>query len=137
MGLNASSAGGATVSVVIVSWNTRHYVRLCLASLERASDRHSLEVIVVDNGSTDGTVEMVRHEFPQVVVVDVGANIGFARGNNVGFQNATGEYVLILNPDTVALDGCIDRLVDFMEANPHAGVVGPWIRDADYGAVAE
>src|SRR4051812_30580908 len=97
---------GATMklSVVIICWNDLKLIKECLASVYRETSAIPFEVIVSDNGSTDGSVAYVHEHFPHARVVENGANLGFARGNNAGIKVARGEYVLILNPDTIIHD---------------------------------
>lgn len=101
--------GATTISVVIVNWNSKDDLRACLTSLEAQTDPH-FETIVVDNGSTDGSLEMLRTEFPQVVLVDTGQNLGFAEGCNRGFDVARGTWIGTLNNDAVAAPNWIAEL---------------------------
>lgn len=112
------------VSLVIVNWNTRDILRDCLRSVYEQTRDVGFEVIVVDNASSDGSVEMVRAEFPQIVLISNQENKGFAAANNQGMAIARGRYVLLLNSDTVVLDGAIDKTVAFADQRPEAAVVG-------------
>jgi hypothetical protein len=112
------------VSIIIVSWNTREILRDCLKSVYEQTQGISFEVILVDNASSDGTVSMVRTEFPQVLLTANKDNRGFAAGNNQGFEQARGRYILMLNPDTVVLDQAITKTIRYTDAHPEAGVVG-------------
>jgi GT2 family glycosyltransferase len=114
-----------TLSIVVVSWNVHDYLRGCLRSLEETGAAAWTEVIVVDNDSADGSAAMVRAAFPWVTLIESGSNLGFSRGNNLGLQRATGEFALLLNPDTVVRDGALRALVDYARANPATGAVGP------------
>ena len=105
------------LSVVIVSYNTRGLLRNCLRSL-RASEGLALEVIVVDNGSSDGSADMVRGEFPEVVLLAQSQNRWFCGGNNVGIGQASADYVLLLNPDTVAAPEALAQMRQFLMDNP-------------------
>jgi GT2 family glycosyltransferase len=118
-----------TLSIIIVSYNTREYLRGCLGSLS-AQDIDA-EIIVVDNGSADGSVDMARREFPHVRLSETGANLGFARANNLGIAGSSGEYVLLLNSDTVARPGALTALTGFLDAHPDAAAVGPRLLNAD------
>ena len=89
------------LSVVIVSYNARQYLGPCIRSVEQAMKGIDGEIIVVDNQSSDGTVEDLKTHFPQVQVVESGGNIGFAKANNIGIRLSHSPYVLLLNPDTV------------------------------------
>lgn len=118
------------LSVVIVSYRVRELLRGCLASLARGT-REPLEVWVVDNASGDGTLEMLAAEFPHVHVIANRDNVGFAAANNQALERATGEWLLLLNPDTVVEPGALDALVEAFRRHPRAGVVGLEVRNAD------
>jgi GT2 family glycosyltransferase len=120
---NESATGAVDVSVVIVSYNTLALTRACLRTVYEQT-KGTIEVIVVDNASADGSVEMIAREFPRVRLVANPDNRGFAAANNQGFTLALGRYVLLLNSDTEVLDGAIDRTVAFADLHPEAGVVG-------------
>ncbi len=113
------------VTVIIVNWNTKDYLRACLRSLPEGADGLSMQVVVVDNASGDGSVEMVRREFPRVEVIASEENLGFARGNNLALSRARGRYVFLLNPDAELTPGALTTMVRYMEEHPEVGVVGP------------
>lgn len=118
------------LSIVILSWNVRDLLRQCLESV--ASGRPlSAEIIVVDNASGDGSVEMVRAEFPAVRLIANQANRGYTGGNNDGIAAATGRYVMILNPDTRVLNDALAAMVAYADAHPDVGVVGPQLLNPD------
>ena len=123
------------LSVVIVSWNVFDLLRLCLRSLEsqKATPIPALsnEVIVVDCASSDGSVEMVRREFPQVRMIASEENLGYARGNNLGVSQAHGQCVLILNPDTEVVGEALATMICYLEDHPRVGAVGPRLRYPD------
>ena len=119
------------LSVVIVNWNTRELLRDCLASVLAALDGLSVEVLVVDNASTDGSPAMVRAAFPAVRLIDSPTNIGFAAGNNLALRQAKGRHVLLLNSDTLVRDGVLREAVAWLDAHPETGVLGPTILNAD------
>ncbi|MFZ5916611.1 MAG: glycosyltransferase family 2 protein [Chloroflexota bacterium] len=122
------------LSVVIVSWNVRHLLRECLASVrdsQKTSPQMSIETIVVDNASTDGSAEMVRQDFAQVILIANTDNPGFTGGNNQGIVASRGRYVLLLNPDTRVLDDALARMVAYMEAHPAVGALGPMLLNPD------
>jgi GT2 family glycosyltransferase len=119
------------VSVCIANWNCRDLLRDCLRSLEARRQGVRLEVIVVDNASTDGAAGMVAREFPAVVLVCNGHNAGFARANNQAAARARGRYLFFLNNDTVVPPGALARLCRFARARPSVGLVGPCLRDRD------
>jgi len=125
------------VSVVIVSLNVRDLLRACLSSIIRQQGTPvRKEVIVVDNNSSDGTVEMVRREFPQVKVIANSGNAGFSRASNQGYRQAAGRYVVFLNPDTVVPAGTLEEMVSFMDRMPDCGIAGPCAVRED-GSTAE
>lgn len=112
------------VSIMLVNWNTRELTLECLRSVYAETQGTPFEVIVVDNGSHDGSAEAIAREFPQVILMAEAENHGFAKATNISVERARGRYVLLLNTDTVVLDRAIDRLVAFAEANPAARIWG-------------
>jgi GT2 family glycosyltransferase len=112
------------VSIVIVSWNTREITRDCLRSIYAAGEKVGFEVILIDNHSGDGSAEMVAENFPDVILLRNEENRGFAAANNQGIALARGRYVLLLNSDTVVVDGAIAKAVAFADAHPKAGMIG-------------
>jgi GT2 family glycosyltransferase len=119
------------ISVVIVAWNAQRYLELCLESLVTAAPLRSIEVIVVDNASSDGTVEMIEARYPWVKLIKSTENLGFSRGNNVGIRQCEGRYIALVNPDVQVLPGCMDELADFLDQNPKVGNVGPRVLNPD------
>jgi GT2 family glycosyltransferase len=119
------------VSVIIVSWNARDYLTQCLESLTREVCRYPMEIIVVDNASTDGSAEMVEARFPKVRLVCNGNNLGFAKANNVGISKSSGRYLCLINSDVKVLKDCITRLVEECERRPGVGMVGPRVIAGD------
>lgn len=119
------------ISVVIVAWNAKHYLKLCLESLEKSPPRRSMETLVVDNASADGTAEMLQAQFPWVKLIRSGENLGFSRGNNVGIRQCQGRYIALVNPDVIVFPGCLDALADFLDQNPKVGNVGPRVFEPD------
>ncbi|MCX7681430.1 MAG: glycosyltransferase family 2 protein [Anaerolineae bacterium] len=113
------------LSVIIVNWNVRALLRRCLHSVLYPQPKPGLEVIVVDNGSTDGSAAMVRQEFPNVCLIANHDNRGFPAANNQGIAIARGRYILLLNPDTEVVGDALSTLVAFADAHPDVGVVGP------------
>lgn len=116
-------AGRPKVSVLILNWNGRQHLPECLGSLAAQSFR-AFEVILVDNGSIDGSAELVRHDFPWVKLVESPDNRGFAGGNNLALAHAAGDYIVTLNNDTRAEPGWLAALVRTADAHPEAGMVG-------------
>ncbi len=119
------------VSVIIVNWNAREFLLSCLASLYAGACCHSMEIVVVDNASTDGSVAAVNKKFPQVRLIQNSANLGFARANNLGTAASTGRYLCYVNSDVKVLTDCISRLVDYGEQAPRVGMAGPRIVGGD------
>ena len=125
------------LSIVILSWNVRDLLRQCLESvasghpLPANSPLLVTEIIVVDNASSDGSVEMVHAEFPAVRLIANQTNRGYTGGNNDGIAAATGRYVMILNPDTRVLDDALAALVSYADVHPDVGVVGPQLLNSD------
>lgn len=115
----------ADLSILVVTWKVRDLLSDCLRSLAEDGRDRSAQVIVVDNDSGDGTVEMVRSRYPWVELVASTSNLGYSRGNNLALARAAGRYVLVLNPDTVVPPGAIRRLLDFAEAHPRCAAVSP------------
>ncbi len=120
-----------TISIVIVNWNVKALLRDCLQSVFAGNCNPPPEVIVVDNASADGSVEMVRTEFPQVTLIAADENLGFARGSNLGATRATGDFIFLLNPDTRLHADTLCLLRDYLTAQPRAGVVAPQLLWAD------
>jgi len=118
-------ASTVILSIIIVNWNACVLLRHCLASIEANRGGLSMEVIVVDNASSDDSVQMVRQEFPQVKLIASQENPGYAGGNNRGIRQASGRYLLILNPDTEIVGDALQQMVAYLDAHPTVGVVGP------------
>lgn len=116
--------GELDVSVVIVSWNTREVLRGCLQSIFDQTQDAAFEIYVIDNNSHDGSADMVRAEFPTVRLIANAQNRGFAAGCNQGIREASGRYLLLLNPDTIVLDDAISRCVRYADLHADIGVVG-------------
>ena len=119
------------ISVIIVAWNAKPYLELCLASLAEAPPRRSMEIIVVDNASADGSADMIESRFPEVKLIRSNENLGFAKGNNVGIRQCQGRYIALVNPDVIVFPGCLDALADFLDENPKVGNVGPRVLNPD------
>ena len=119
------------VSIIIVNWNTKNILRDCLRSVYEQAGDVDYEVIVVDNASADDSVEMIKSDFEKVVLLENARNKGFATANNQGMVVAKGRYVLLLNSDTVVLDGAIAKTVGFADAHLRAGVTGCRVLNAD------
>ena len=112
------------LSIVIVNWNTQHVIVDCLESVLANLGELSAEVIVIDNASTDDSVQVITERFPKVQLIANDSNRGFAAANNQGMRIAGGQYVLLLNPDTVVLDDVFEKTLDYARRHPDVGVVG-------------
>ncbi len=112
------------LSVIIVNYNVRLLLEECIKSLEKALDGIEGDVFVVDNNSSDGSVEYIRERFPEVHLIANKENSGFARANNQAIRQTDAEYILLLNPDTVVFENTLRGCLDFMDAHPEAGGAG-------------
>ena len=113
------------LSICLVNWNTREYLRACLQSIRNTVADLDREVIVVDNASADGSAAMVAEEFPEVALIANEENLKYARGNNQALEAATGRFRLLLNPDVVLLPGAVAELLTALDRHPKAGAVAP------------
>jgi GT2 family glycosyltransferase len=118
------------LSIIIVSWNVSELLRSCLQSI-REQTKISHEIIVIDNASTDGSADMVAHEFPQAKLIRNSRNRGFGAANNQGLAKASGEFVIFLNDDTVILDQALDKMVNFLKQSDSVGIVGARLLNPD------
>lgn len=112
------------LSVIIVNYNVEYFLDQCLSSVRKAMHGLKGEVIVVDNNSVDGSNQMVKKKFPEVILIENKDNKGFSRANNQGIEISNGEYILILNPDTVVEDDTFIKIIDFMDTHEDAGALG-------------
>ncbi len=119
------------LSILIVNWNTRDLLALCLRAIPLAVGKWSHEVVVVDNGSTDGSPEMVRADFPWVRLIENGENAGFVRATNQAIAESRGDYLLLLNSDALAPPGSLARMVSLMRDLSDAGAVAPKLINPD------
>lgn len=111
------------LSIIIVNYNVRYFLEQCLLSIRKAKSDLTLEIFVVDNNSTDDSLEMVREKFPEVILIHNQVNVGFSAANNQAILLATGKYTLILNPDTILSEDTLVQCYDFMEGHEDAGAV--------------
>ena len=122
----------STVRVIIVSWNAKADLKACLASIsDSTSDPQRVEIVVVDNASSDGSPDMVRREFPSVDLRETGANLGFSGGNNIALADNTCDYVFLLNSDATLPKGGLDTLLAWADTTPDAGLIGPKVINPD------
>lgn len=119
------------ISIIINNYKTRGLLKQCLKGIYLYPPNVEFEVIVVDNNSQDGSVELVKETFPQVKLIEAKENLGHHRGNNQGIKHSSGRYVFILNTDIAFLDNSIDKIYRFMESHPEAALVGPKLKNPD------
>ncbi|RJQ33231.1 glycosyltransferase family 2 protein [Candidatus Parcubacteria bacterium] len=119
------------ISIIIVNWKVRALLEKCLDSILANKDGLNLEIYVVDNDSKDGTSEMIMMEYPEVKVIAMSRNLGFAKANNLAIKQAKGKYIFLLNPDTQIKAGFFAKIFSYMETNPDVGIVGPKILNED------
>jgi GT2 family glycosyltransferase len=119
------------LSIVIVNFNAEKLLKKCLGSVYTETKQIPFDVWVVDNNSTDASVPMMRQNFPQVNLIENKENVGFAKANNQAITKCTGDYILLLNPDTRILQNAIEKMVDFMDANPTVGICGCKVLNED------
>ncbi|MEZ4722760.1 MAG: glycosyltransferase [Flavobacteriales bacterium] len=119
------------LSIIIVNYNVRHFLENCLNSVIPAIHSLQAEVMVVDNASTDDSPEMMRSKFPQVEYIYLNENLGFSKGNNMAIKKAKGEYILLLNPDTVVQEDTFTKCVQYMDSNPKVGGLGVHMIDGE------
>lgn len=124
------------LSIIIVSWNVKDDLLRCLSSLKENPPPVPFEQIVIDNMSSDGTPNIVRQEYPEVTVIENQENKGFAKANNQGIKQSSGEYILLLNPDTIVRPNSLGTLVKFLDNNPDVGACGPKLLNANGSAQA-
>lgn len=124
------------LSIVIISWNVRELLRRCLDSIQESLKGEKgegllVETIIFDNGSTDGSADMVREDFPRVHLMESEVNLGFTKGNNLAIGQSEGRYILLLNPDTEVVGDALGTMVAYMEAHPRVGALGPQLLNPD------
>ncbi len=120
------------LSIIIVSFNTKELLRRCLESIKKLkTENWKLETIVVDNGSTDGSVEAMEARYKDIKILRNEENLGFAKANNQGIKTAEGEFILLLNPDTEVKPDVLEELIKFVQNHPKAGVVGARLLNPD------
>ncbi|KPK38815.1 MAG: hypothetical protein AMJ78_09425 [Omnitrophica WOR_2 bacterium SM23_29] len=119
------------LSIVIVNWNTKDYLQKCINSIYENTKGISFEIIVVDNASSDGSIETVKSIFPSVKLIENSENLGFNAANNQGIKISSARYILLLNPDTIVLSTALSEMVRFMDGNEDAGALGCKILNPD------
>lgn len=119
------------LSIIILNYKSQGFTRQCVKGILSQPPAFGFEIIVVDNDSKDGVEEMIRNDFPSVLFVQTGKNLGMAGGNNAGIRLASGEYLCIMNPDIAVTEGALENLVYFLEANPKVGIAVPKLLNPD------
>jgi len=119
------------ISIVIVSWNTKEFLLDCLESIKLQPPVASMEIIVVDNASTDGSQVAVENQYPDVHLIRNDQNYGFAKANNIGIKESKGRYICLINSDVKVLSKCLTSLYVYIEKNPSIGMIGPRILNSD------
>ncbi|WP_179346032.1 glycosyltransferase family 2 protein [Winogradskyella ursingii] len=112
------------LSVIVLNYNVRYFLELCLQSVQDALKSIEAEIIVVDNSSSDDSCEMVKERFPEVKLIENTQNLGFSKGNNIGVAESKGEYICILNPDTVIAEDTFIQILEFAKSKSNFGIVG-------------
>lgn len=121
----------ADLSIIVVNWNTKDLLSKCLQSIYDTTSNLAFEIIVVDNASTDGSQAMIRQQFPQVCLIENDQNVGFARANNQALTISRGRYFLLLNSDTIVLPYALEKMVQFADVHPEAGIIGCGLLNSD------
>jgi GT2 family glycosyltransferase len=119
------------VSIIIVNWNSRMYLRNCIKSIYETCQNIQVEIIIVDNASYDGSIEMCKNEFPDVKTIQLSSNKGFAAANNAATEEATAPLILFLNPDTILLKGAVSELINSFTIEDKIGIVGARLFNKD------
>lgn len=119
------------LSIIIVSYNTKELLADCINSIERSLQKLEYEIIVVDNNSTDDSVKLLKFQFPKVKLIENDCNAGFTKANNQGLQMSTGDYILLLNSDTLVLDDALSTLVRFLDKHKETAICGPRLLNSD------
>jgi len=113
------------ISIIIVNFNSKNLLCDCITSIFNCSGYDNLEIIVVDNGSTDNSLKLAKERFSMIKFIENRTNAGFAKANNIGINNSCGDYILLLNPDTVIKEDSILKMLEYFENNPDVGILGP------------
>lgn len=119
------------ISFIIVSWNAKDYLDKCVASIKKDIKNLQYEIIVVDNNSSDGSQELIKKTYPDVILIEKKENLGFAKANNIGIKQSKGKYLYLVNSDVEILDNCINNIFDYLENHNNIGMLGPKIFNPD------
>jgi GT2 family glycosyltransferase len=127
-----TTAGSRVLSIVIVNWKSCEFLRKCLESICLSPRDLSIEVIVVDNASFDGSEDLIQGSFPGVRFLQSDRNLGFSGANNLGYKSTQGKYLLFLNPDTEIVGAALEMMVSALDSNPEAGIIGAKLLNSDH-----
>jgi len=119
------------LSIIIVNYNVKEFLQNLIHSIYRAGEKIKYEIIIVDNASDDGSVEFLREKFPELKLIVNEKNLGFSKANNIGLKYAQGKYILLLNPDTIVQEDTFEKMINFFETTPDAGMAGCKILNPD------
>ena len=119
------------LTIIIVNWNVRNLLSDCIRSLQELINGIEYEIIVVDNHSSDNSVEMLQCDYPAVKIIANKKNVGFSKANNQAFEVSTGDFILLLNPDATIADNSINKMLWLLKKDDHVGVVGPKLLNSD------
>ena len=129
--MNMKASEDIDLSIIIVNWNSKEYLRNCIDSVLLWTSDITYEIVVIDGASFDGCGEMLQRHFPQVRFIQSEKNVGFAKANNVAFRESRGRYILFLNPDTELIAPAVNSLIDYIQKAPNAGAIGCKLLNAD------
>lgn len=119
------------LSIIIVNYNVKEFLQNLLHSIDKASKNLSTEIFIVDNASDDGSIELIKNKFPDVNLIENDTNLGFGKANNIALEKAKGEFILLINPDTIVAENTLQKSIDFLKKNKDAGLVGCKILNPD------
>jgi GT2 family glycosyltransferase len=122
---------GSSLSILCVNWNSLCYLRACIGSIYQNAPHIPFEIVVVDNASPEGGIDTLQELYPDIRLIKSDRNLGFAGANNLGFRYCSGDYVLLLNPDTEIIGGALDLMLDQLRNTPDAGIVGCKLLNSD------
>jgi len=119
------------ISIIIVNYNVKDFLEQCLLSIRKSIKNLSVETFVVDNNSTDGSIEYLKPLFSEVKFIQTGKNLGFGRANNIAIKKSNGKYILILNPDTILSEDTLEKMYSYMNSHPEVGIAGCKVLNGD------
>ena len=119
------------LSIIIVNYNVKEFLQNLIHSIEKASSNLTKEIFIIDNASDDGSVDFIKEKFPQIKLFANQKNLGFGKANNIGLKEATGKYILLINPDTIVAEDTFEKMIQFFESNKNVGLAGCKILNPD------